>query len=151
MPSTDLVSSITNCYRLIVSLLTKYTASSSRNAQLSQLDLVIHRYRLPITQRLRGLKKGRKRNSYRFLHLVYPVFHYQLNVITTTLECWRKQLPICGFGTKLKCSSRSRFTAIRKEARPISFHIRRQAGSTLRKLYFIHRSSLQGHFSVIMN
>ena len=38
MPSTDPVSSITNCYRLIVS----YTdsASSSRNAQLSKLDLV---------------------------------------------------------------------------------------------------------------
>ena len=40
MSSTDPVSSITNCYRLIVSLVTQYTASSSRNAQLSQLDLV---------------------------------------------------------------------------------------------------------------
>ena len=41
MPSTDPVSSISNCYRLIVSLLmTQYTASSSSNAQLSQLDLV---------------------------------------------------------------------------------------------------------------
>ena len=41
MPSIDPVSSITNCYRLIVSvLLTQYTASSSRNAELSQLDLV---------------------------------------------------------------------------------------------------------------
>ena len=41
MPSIDPVSSINNCYRLIVSvLLTQYTASSSRNAQLSQLDLV---------------------------------------------------------------------------------------------------------------
>ena len=30
----------TNCYRLIVPILTQYTASSSRNAQLSQLDLV---------------------------------------------------------------------------------------------------------------
>ena len=77
--------------------------------------LITHRYRLSITQlSLRGLKKRRKKNSYRFLHLVYPMFHYQLNVITTTLECWRKQLPICGFGTKLKCSFRSRFTAIRK-------------------------------------
>ena len=39
MPSTDPVSSITNCYCLIVF----YTdpASSSRNAQLNQLDLVI--------------------------------------------------------------------------------------------------------------
>ena len=43
MSSTDPVSSITNCYRLTVSycpILTQYTASSSRNAQLSQLDLV---------------------------------------------------------------------------------------------------------------
>ena len=43
MSSTDPVSSITNGYRLIVSycpILTQYTASSSRNAQLSQLDLV---------------------------------------------------------------------------------------------------------------
>ena len=39
MPSTDPVSSITNCYRII---LTQYTASSSRNAQLSQLDLILH-------------------------------------------------------------------------------------------------------------
>ena len=37
MSSTDSVSSITSWYRLI---LTQYTASSSRNAQLSQLDLV---------------------------------------------------------------------------------------------------------------
>ena len=44
MPSIDPVSSITNCYRLIVSvLLTQYTASSSRNAQLNQLDLVFER------------------------------------------------------------------------------------------------------------
>ena len=41
MPSTDPVSSITNCYRPIVSL-TQYTALSSRNAQLSQLDLVFN-------------------------------------------------------------------------------------------------------------
>ena len=40
MPSSDPVSSITNCHRLIVSYMTQYTASSSRNAQLSQLDLV---------------------------------------------------------------------------------------------------------------
>ena len=41
MPSSDPVSSITNCHRLIVSyILTQYTASSSRDAQLSQLDLV---------------------------------------------------------------------------------------------------------------
>ena len=39
MPSTDPVSSITNCYRLIVSQTD--TASSSRNAQLSELDLVL--------------------------------------------------------------------------------------------------------------
>ena len=39
MSSTDPVSSIINCYRLIW---TQYTASSSRNAQLSQLDLVFH-------------------------------------------------------------------------------------------------------------
>ena len=47
MPSTDPVSSITNCYRLIVSycpILTQYTASSSRNAQLSQLALVVIRF-----------------------------------------------------------------------------------------------------------
>ena len=37
MPSTDPMSSITNCYCLIVYYLTQYTA---RNAQLSQLDLV---------------------------------------------------------------------------------------------------------------
>ena len=42
MTSTDPVSSTTNCYRLIVSNIDwLYTASSSRNAQLSQLDLVI--------------------------------------------------------------------------------------------------------------
>ena len=42
MPSTDPVSSINNCYqyRLKCPILTQYTASSSRNAQLSQLDLV---------------------------------------------------------------------------------------------------------------
>ena len=38
MSSTDPVSSITNCHRLIVS---QYTVSLSRNAQLSQLDLVL--------------------------------------------------------------------------------------------------------------
>ena len=43
MSSTDPVSSITNCYRLIVSytlIQTQYTTSSSRNAQLSQLTLL---------------------------------------------------------------------------------------------------------------
>ena len=40
MPSTDPVTSSTNCHGLLVSYLTQYTASSSRNAQLSQLDLV---------------------------------------------------------------------------------------------------------------
>ena len=41
MSSTDPVSSITNCYTLIVSYTTQYTASSCGNAQLSQLDLVL--------------------------------------------------------------------------------------------------------------
>ena len=40
MPFTDLVSSITNCYRLIVCYTDPVHSFSSRNAQLSQLDLV---------------------------------------------------------------------------------------------------------------
>ena len=41
MPSTGPVKSIINCYQLIVSYINPvYTASLSRNAQLSQLDLV---------------------------------------------------------------------------------------------------------------
>ena len=39
MPSADPVSSFANCY--CRPILTQYTASSSRNAQLSQLDLVL--------------------------------------------------------------------------------------------------------------
>ena len=42
MSSTDPVSSSTNCHCLTVSYMTQYTASSSRNAQLSQLDLVFN-------------------------------------------------------------------------------------------------------------
>ena len=42
MSSTDPVSSITNCYRLIVSYIDQYTASSPCNAQLSQLDLAFN-------------------------------------------------------------------------------------------------------------
>ena len=50
MPSTDPITTITNyCYCLIVSytsILTQYTASSYRNAQLSQLDLVLTSFQL---------------------------------------------------------------------------------------------------------